>query len=119
MIPPQAPAVAYSFVDGDGIIFPPNQEAVPLPVAFKLHQNYPNPFNQGTIIRYDLLQPRIVTLKVYDILGQLVATLVNEVPQPTGTYEVPFNSAGLASGVYIYRLEAGEFSEAKRMLLLK
>ena len=81
-------------------------------------QNYPNPFNPTTIIRYEIPKKAQVTLQVYNVLGELVRTLVNEVEQP-GYYEVGFNASGLASGVYFYRIEAGKYSRAVKMLFLK
>lgn len=71
-----------------------------------------------TVIRYSLIENRFTTLKVYDALGKIVSTLVNE-KQNTGTYEVEFDGNDLASGVYYYKLSAGNFSQTKRMLLLK
>ncbi len=85
---------------------------------YELYQNYPNPFNPSTTIRYDVFEDGIVTLKIYDILGQEVRTLVNEF-QPQRRYEVQFNSAGLASGVYIYRLQVNGFNQSKKMIILK
>jgi len=90
---------------------------------FRLDQNYPNPFNPVTKIKYEIPgQARndnaLVTLKVYDILGREVATLVNE-EKPAGEYEVEFNGSALTSGIYFYQLKAGEFSETKKMILLK
>ena len=84
----------------------------------KLFQNYPNPFNPTTIIRYQLPQGRNVLLKVYDILGREVATLVNEV-KPPGTYTVQFDASGLASGMYFYRLDAGHFMCVRKLMLLR
>ena len=89
-----------------------------VPVQHKLFQNYPNPFNPNTIIKFQIKDSRLVTLKVYDILGKEVATLVNEKQQP-GTYEMTFDGSGLASGIYFYKLTAGDFSEVKRMVLIK
>jgi hypothetical protein len=80
--------------------------------------NYPNPFNPSTEIRYEILTPSTVRLDVFDILGRNVATLVNG-RQSTGAYQVTFNAASFSSGVYFYRLQAGSFSETKRMLLVK
>ena len=85
---------------------------------YELFQNYPNPFNPATTIRYDVLEDGIVTLKVYDILGQEVRTLVNEF-KPARRYEVDFSSKGLASGVYIYRLQVNGFDQSKKMIILK
>jgi hypothetical protein len=88
------------------------------PVGFALYQNYPNPFNPSTGIRYRVSGSGIVTLKVYDVLGREVATLVNERKTP-GSYSVRFDASGLASGVYFYRLQAGSFAETKKLLLLR
>ena len=92
---------------------------------FALLQNYPNPFNPTTIIKYDIVKSGNVSLKIYDILGNEVATLVNEEKQP-GSYEVEFQSVRLrrsnqqlASGIYFYQLRAGEFVQTKKMILLK
>jgi len=93
-----------------------NKEDVPL--TYGLKQNYPNPFNPTTIIRYQLPLQSYVTLKVFDILGRDVATLLNEVKQP-GTYTVQWHASGVASGVYFCRLQAGQFSAMKKMVLLR
>ena len=85
---------------------------------FSLSQNYPNPFNPNTVISFRLPVIGFVTLKVYDILGREVVTLVNE-EKPAGEYEVEFDGSALTSGIYFYRLKAGEFSETKKMILLK
>ena len=97
-------------------------------LTYRLEQNYPNPFNPSTIIRFQISTPEFVTLKVYDILGREVATLINA-EKPAGTYEVEFTAKGgsasggnaqnLPSGVYVYRLQAGKFSDVKKLLLLK
>jgi len=89
-----------------------------LPVAFNLSQNYPNPFNPATTITYQIPEREFVTIKVYDILGREVATLVNE-EKPAGSYEIQFNASGLTSGIYFYQLKAGSYSETKKMILLK
>lgn len=85
---------------------------------FELHQNYPNPFNPTTRIIYQVASIESVTLKVYDILGREIATLLNEVKHP-GNYELEFDASDLPSGVYFYRLNAGGFSESKKMILLR
>ncbi len=85
---------------------------------FALYPNFPNPFNPATMIRYDLPKAAKVSLRVYNILGQGVATLVNG-EQKAGRYEVEFKGEGLASGVYFYRLAAGDFVDVKKLLLLK
>jgi hypothetical protein len=89
-----------------------------LPKEFKLYTNYPNPFNPSTIIRYDLKQDVQVTLKVYNVLGQEVTTLVNE-RQKAGRYSTRFDGGRYASGMYIYQIQAGPFVKAVKMLLLK
>jgi hypothetical protein len=89
-----------------------------MPVTYELSQNYPNPFNPTTTIRYQLPKDGMVTLKVYDILGAEVATLVNE-EKIVGRYEVSFDASRLASGVYIYRLQANDYIAVKKMVLLK
>jgi len=102
------------------------------PESFRLYQNYPNPFNPTTKIRFQI--PEVggqksevrgqksevnhVTLKVYDVLGREVRTLVSEELKP-GSYETTFDATGLASGVYVYRLQAGGFVETKKMILQK
>jgi predicted secreted protein len=85
---------------------------------FSLHQNYPNPFNPGTKIKYSVPQSSEVIIKIFDVLGNEIETLVNE-EKPVGTYEINWNAANLPSGVYFYRLQAGEFVETKKMVLLK
>lgn len=89
-----------------------------LPVTYELSQNYPNPFNPTTKIKYQMPVDGMVTLKVYDILGAEIATLVEE-EKTAGRYEVNFNASSLASGVYIYRLQANDFVNVKKMVLLK
>ena len=90
---------------------------------YSLSNNYPNPFNPNTKIKYSIPQnvrreTGNVSLKIYDVLGREVATLVNE-EKPAGEYEVEFNAANLPSGIYFYQLKAGQFSETKKMVLLK
>jgi outer membrane protein assembly factor BamB len=88
------------------------------PDEFQLFQNYPNPFNPTTRIQYAVNSRQKVTLKVYDILGTEISTLVNE-EKPAGNYEIEFDASRLASGVYIYKLQAGNFISVKKMMLLK
>jgi hypothetical protein len=92
------------------------------PKQFLLQQNYPNPFNPSTVISYQLPAAGEVTLKVYDVLGREVVTLVNEYKN-VGNYEVEFKSTvgsrQLANGVYFYRLQVGDYVETKKMILLK
>ncbi|MCX6163548.1 MAG: T9SS type A sorting domain-containing protein, partial [Ignavibacteriae bacterium] len=80
--------------------------------------NYPNPFNPVTRINFDIPKQGLVTMKVFDILGREVRTLVNEVKAP-GKYSVDFNGTELSSGVYFYRLESNNFTDIKRMILIK
>ncbi len=88
------------------------------PLTFALEQNFPNPFNPTTSIRFSVPETANVTLNVYSITGQLVATLVNEV-RPAGVYNVSFDASSLASGVYIYRIHAGGFTSTQKMTLIK
>ena len=88
------------------------------PLAFTLEQNYPNPFNPSTIISFKLPEQTNVELKVYDVLGNEVATLVNEI-KPAGNYEAEWDASNLPSGVYIYQLRAGTYTQMKKMILLK
>ncbi|MDD8018228.1 MAG: T9SS type A sorting domain-containing protein [Bacteroidota bacterium] len=86
--------------------------------SYELFQNYPNPFNPTTTINYQLPKSGIVTLKIFDILGQEVATLVNE-KKEAGKYQVQFDASRFASGVYLYQLDAGNYSSVKKMILMK
>jgi hypothetical protein len=88
------------------------------PTRFALEQNYPNPFNPATNIVFQVPGLGRVSLRVYDILGREVATLVKE-QKPAGKYTVTWNATSMASGVYFYRLESGSFSETKKLLLLR
>jgi hypothetical protein len=89
-----------------------------VPAEFSLSQNYPNPFNPTTVIHYQLPVNSFVTLKIYDILGREVATLING-RQSAGYYNATFKATNLPSGVYFYRLQAGTYSATKKLLLLK
>ena len=93
-----------------------NEETIP--TVFKLEQNYPNPFNPSTRIKFAVPEKSNVLIKVYDILGSEVATLVNE-EMDAGWYENNFNAAGLSSGVYLFRMEAGNFISTKKMIYLR
>ncbi len=95
-----------------------DQNKSDLPGKFILSQNYPNPFNPATTISYELSANGFVSLKVYDVLGREVKTLVNEVKK-IGRHEVQFDASGLASGVYFFRIKAGTFVSMKKMLVLK
>ncbi|MFC2119446.1 T9SS type A sorting domain-containing protein [Bacteroidota bacterium] len=85
---------------------------------YSLEQNYPNPFNPITTIKFTISDLRFTTLKVYDLLGREVATLVNE-QKPAGSYEIEFNGSGFSSGIYFYQLSAGDYIETRKMVLLK
>jgi hypothetical protein len=93
-------------------------ESEPLPTTYALKQNSPNPFNPSTIINYDLPEENYVTLKVYNVLGQEVRTLVDEI-QDTGYKSVNINFGNLPSGIYFYRMQAGKFSDVKKMILIR
>lgn len=97
---------------------PTSSEPEPLAAEYELRQNYPNPFNPGTNISYVIPEQSDVRLDVITINGQLVATLVNE-RQQAGVYSIPFHADGLASGVYLYRLQAGSFTRTGRMVLVR
>jgi hypothetical protein len=86
--------------------------------GYVLAQNYPNPFNPSTSIKYELSKSSYVRLGVYDLLGREVSALVNE-RMEAGVHEVQFNAAGLAGGVYFYRLQAGDFVQTRSLVLLK
>ncbi len=94
------------------------QQTVEIPNYYSLAQNYPNPFNPVTSIKYSVPTAVNVTLKIFDVLGKEVATLVNETKQP-GFYTADFNASSFASGIYFYRIDAGEFSSVKKMVLVK
>jgi hypothetical protein len=89
-----------------------------LPAGFSLLRNYPNPFNASTSISYSLSKPSDVTISIYDMLGRLIDTINNET-QITGEHSVIWNAGNFASGVYFYKITAGEFEQIKRMTLLK
>jgi hypothetical protein len=94
------------------------EREISVPLTFTLKQNYPNPFNPSTIIKYQIPKDGLVTLKVYDVLGEEVKTLVNEYKN-IGRYEVKFDASELASGMYIYQLKSGEFISSKKMMVIK
>jgi hypothetical protein len=117
-------------VNNSNPVFVENEEK--LPQEFSLFQNYPNPFNPTTTIRFTIptspLNPtpyqgeehreRLIKLKIYDVLGNEIVTLVNE-EKPTGEYEVEFNGSNLSSGIYFYQLRTNNYISTKRMILLK
>jgi hypothetical protein len=94
------------------------QNTTAIPTRHRLEQNYPNPFNPTTQIQYALPKSGRATLKIYDMAGREVATLVDQY-QTAGEFTVTFNATQLATGVYFYRLNAGDYNEVKRMTLLK
>ena len=115
----QIPATGYDFVtlkidQTTGII----QIFSEIPKSYSLYQNYPNPFNPTTNINYDIPASGFVSLKVFDIIGKEIETLVNE-KQTAGSYSISFNASTYPSGIYFYKLETNNFSETKKMLLIK
>jgi len=126
--------------DGDGVPYTPDQadnlppvfateatlnllitsvnEQPALITDYKLNQNYPNPFNPSTVISYQLPEDNNVTLKVFNLLGAEVATLVSG-KQTSGVHKITFNAANLASGIYFYKLQAGNYTSVKKLMLLK
>ena len=95
-----------------------NAVAIGVPNKFSLAQNYPNPFNPTTTILYGVPNDGLVTMKIYDINGKEIKTLVNE-PKTAGYYTTVFNASGLSSGVYFYKLTSGNFVIAKKMVIMK
>ncbi len=95
-----------------------NRFQINIPGTYALYQNYPNPFNPTTNIKFDIAKASNVKLVIYDILGREVRTLVNEFKNP-GAYEMKFDASNFASGTYFYRIEAGDFVEIKKMVLVK
>ena len=91
---------------------------IEIPNYYSLNQNYPNPFNPTTTIKYGIPKTGNVTLKIYDLLGREVTTLVNEKKDP-GVYYIDFDATNLASGIYLYKIESGDFSAVKKMMLIK
>ena len=109
--------------DGSSAILSEIETAVQVPLTFELAQNYPNPFNPSTKINYNIPpsnnnQTQKVVLKIFNILGDEITTLVDEVQEP-GKHEVEFKTNNLASGVYLYRVEVGSFNATKKMILLR
>lgn len=90
----------------------------PIPKAYRLEQNYPNPFNPETMIRFNLPEPSFVSLKIYNIAGQEIKTLIRGI-KSDGTYQIDWKPNNLQNGVYFYRLQAGEFTKTKKMILQK
>ena len=90
-----------------------------VPDNYSLHQNYPKPFNPSTSIRFDIQKTANVSLEVYNVNGQRVATLINNEVVSPGTKEVSFNGSNLSSGIYYYTLRTGSFTDTKKMMLIK
>ncbi|UCH64705.1 MAG: T9SS type A sorting domain-containing protein, partial [Ignavibacterium sp.] len=91
---------------------------VTIPLEFALEQNFPNPFNPSTVIKYSIPHDGFVTLDVFNLLGEKVASLVNGI-QKAGRYEINFDASNLASGIYVYNLKSGNFSSVRKMLLMR
>jgi len=108
------PNVCFVYQTGTGV----GNNGSMLPSKYELNQNYPNPFNPVTNIKYQITNNSFVSLKIYNILGEEVASLINN-QQNAGTYEINFDAANFASGVYFYRLEAGINTDIKKMILIK
>jgi hypothetical protein len=111
-------ALSDGTVVGFGAVTSNKDEDVSTPVKYGLQQNYPNPFNPTTNINFTIPEQQLVQLRVYNVIGQEVATLVNDVMN-SGNYSVAFNAADFSSGVYFYKLQTGSFSEVKKMMLAK
>ena len=110
--------VKNGVVYGDTTLTDVDDKINGIPTAYKLDQNFPNPFNPSTKITYEIPVQSNVVLRVYDIIGNEVATLVNE-PKPAGSYNILFDATSLSSGVYFYRMQAGDYIETKKMIYLK
>ena len=115
----------FAGTQGDGVWRRPLSQIISVqnistevPAQFSIEQNYPNPFNPTTNLEFGISKMGFVSLKVYDVIGKEVATLVNESLSP-GSYQVEFDGSNLTSGVYFYRMETGSFTDTKRMLLIK
>jgi len=101
-----------------GVSFVEEEEIDEIPTGYKLSNNFPDPFNSSTKIRYSVPQSSQLQIKVFDLLGNEIETLVNE-EKPIGTYEITWTAENVTSGIYYYRLRAGSFLETKKMVLLK
>jgi hypothetical protein len=104
--------------DGNSVYSPVTEVMYEIPFQFSLDQNYPNPFNPATLIRYEIPEQSFVTLKIFNMLGEQVALIVNEMKNP-GRYQAEWNAEGFSSGLYIYRIEAGKNVSVRKMLLMK
>ena len=103
---------------GDTLLTGVESVSSEVPESYSLGQNYPNPFNTRTVVSFSLPVDSKVSIKVYDVMGREVQTLVNE-RMGAGKYEVRFDGSGMTSGVYFYQMEAGNFKETRRMILIK
>jgi hypothetical protein len=110
--------IGFWYVYRQSTITDLEKEEETIPTVFKLEQNYPNPFNPSTVIKFGVPERSNVLLKIYDILGGEVATLVNE-EMEAGWYSRLFNAAEYSSGIYIYRLQANNYVNTKKMILVK
>jgi hypothetical protein len=110
-------ALIDGIVYGDTIVVSVEEDIIK-PEVYSLSQNHPNPFNPSTTIKFEISDRSFVTIKVYDVLGKEVATLVNE-EKPAGSYEVKFDGTVLPTGIYFYQLKAGNYFETRKMVLLK
>ena len=110
----------YAKIDGKtyGTLVLVEDESLLITSEFNLSQNYPNPFNPSTIIAYSIPQRSNVSLKIYDVLGKEIATLIDE-QKEAGLYDIKFDASKLSSGVYIYSIQAGDFLESRKMILMK
>ena len=110
--------IINGIVYGDTTVVGVEDKENTLPAEFSLSQNYPNPFNPTTNFEFHIANRGFVSLRIFDLLGREIITLVNE-EKPAGTYKVRWNAGNLCSGVYFYQLKTGSFNEVKKLLLLK
>lgn len=99
-------------------INPDVDEITGLPIDFSLYQNYPNPFNPSTVIQFSIPEESFVNLTIYNLLGEKVAVLVDELKSP-GNFNISWQAGKLSSGIYVYTLHSGDFFESKKLILLK
>jgi hypothetical protein len=109
---------SISVEGGSLVVAVSSEKTAEIPTEFKLRQNYPNPFNPSTVIGYDIKERTEVSVAVYDVTGREVIELVRG-SHAAGTYQVEWNAAGVASGVYYYQIRAGDFSATRSLLLVK
>ena len=102
----------------EGFVTDIQEEQNPLPTEYFLSQNYPNPFNPATKIKYGVKERNNIKIAIFNTIGEEVKILANELKEP-GSYEIEFNASSLPSGVYFYRLQAGDFVQTRKMILLK